>query len=123
MKKIILLLLLVQQLSFCQENFSVFPNVPYTELNALAVDGDNIYTAGDCNTAIVSKDGGQSWTTITVNDFVRSICIVPGSNGEKAIYQYTDELVEFDINTLEFTVISSSFLSLSNDPWKIQRAK
>ncbi len=114
MKKNILLLLFIQQLAFCQDNFSVFPNVPYTELNAIAVEGDYIYTAGDCNTAIVSKDGGLTWTTITVIDVVKSICIVPGSNGEKAVYQYKDEIFEFDINTLEFTEISTSSLFLSS---------
>jgi photosystem II stability/assembly factor-like uncharacterized protein len=113
MKKIILLLLLIQQIVIGQD-FSVFPNVPYSELHALAVEGDFIYTAGDCNTAIVSKNGGDTWTTIELDITARSICIVPGSNGEKAIYQNKDEILEFDINTLEFTEISTSSLFLSS---------
>lgn len=114
MKKIILLLVLLQQIAICQPEVSVFPKVPFTELNALAVDGDNIYTAGDCNTAMLSKDAGETWETFTVDNFVKNIKIVPGSNGEKAFYQFKDGVFVFDSNTLGFEEITSSSLFLSS---------
>lgn len=113
MKKLILLLLLIQQIAIGQEN-SVFPNAPYTELEAIAVENNYIYTAGDCNTALLSTDGGQNWTTFAVDDRVRNIKILPGSNGAKAIYQMKDRILTFDANTLEFEEISSSSLFLSS---------
>ena len=114
MKKIILLLLVVQQIAYCQQEASVFPGLPYTVLSALAVEGNYIYTAGDCNTGLVSKDAGNTWITISIDDAVRTIKVLPGSNGQKAVYQFKDGIFEFDINTLEFEEISSSSLFLSS---------
>jgi len=114
MKKLILLFLILQQIAICQSENSLFPNVPYTELNALAVENDYIYTAGDCNTALVSTDAGQTWTTVTIEETVKNIRILPGSNGAKAIYQIKDEIMVFDANTLEFDEISNSSLFLSS---------
>ena len=114
MKKTILLLVLIQQIAICQIENSVFPNEPFTELNEIVVEGNYIYTAGDCNTALVSKDAGQTWMTIAIEDATRNIRVLPGSNGAKAIYQFKDGIFVFDINTLEFTEISSSSLSLSS---------
>lgn len=114
MKKIILLLVLIQQIAICQSENSIFPEVPYTELSALAVEGDNIFTAGDCNTALLSMDGGQNWTTFSVEDRIRNIRVLPGSNGQKAIYQIKDEISVLDANTLEFEEISSGSLFLSS---------
>ncbi len=114
MKKLILLLVLIQQIAIGQNENSVFPAVPYTELHALAVEGDYIYTAGDCNTALVSNNEGQTWTTLSLDETVRNIRILPGSNGEKAVYQTRDGLFVFDINTMDFEEISSSSLFLSS---------
>ncbi|MEM9545943.1 MAG: YCF48-related protein [Bacteroidota bacterium] len=114
MKKILLLLILIQQVAICQIENSVFPEVPYSELNAIAVYGDYIYTAGDCNTAIVTNDEGQTWTTIEVDDRIRNIKILPESNGSKAIYQSNDNIYVFDFSTMEFEEISSSSLFLSS---------
>lgn len=114
MKKLILLLLVIQQIAICQTENSVFPEVPYTELNALAVDNDYIYTAGDCNTALISTDAGQTWTTISIEETVRNIRILPGSNGAKAVYQIKNEVMVLDANTFEFEEISSGSLFLSS---------
>jgi len=114
MKKLILLLVLIQQIAICQIENSIFPEVPYTELSEIAVEGDYIYTAGDCNTALLSKDAGQTWTTFSIEDRIRNVRILPGSNGQKAIYQFQDEILVLDANTLEFEEISSGSLFLSS---------
>lgn len=114
MKKLILLLVLLHQIAIGQVENSIFPSEPYSALNAIAVEGDYIYTAGDCNTALVSKDAGLNWTVIAIDGFAMNVRILPGSNGQKAIYQYKDGIYVLDINTLDFEEISSGSLFLSS---------
>lgn len=114
MKRIVLLLVLIQQVSIAQIENSVFPKVPYTEFNALAVEGSHIYTAGDCNTALVSDNGGQNWNTVALDETIQNIQILPGSNGQKAIYQSRDKILVFDMATAQFEEISSASLFLSS---------
>jgi len=102
------------QIAIAQSELSIYPTVPYSELNAIAVEGDFIYTAGDCNSALISTDGGENWETIEVEKLVANIRILPGSNGSKAVYQFIDGVYELDAFTLEFTEISSSSLFLSS---------
>ncbi|MDF1694743.1 MAG: YCF48-related protein [Saprospiraceae bacterium] len=118
MKKLLLLFLCIQQFAICQSEDSVFPKVPYTELNAMAVEGNYIYSAGDCNTALISKDAGQTWTTISIEDYAKSIKVVPGTNGEMAFYQFNDGIYIFDSNDLSFEEISSSSLYLSSGNYR-----
>lgn len=114
MKKLILLLVLIQQIAIAQSENSIFPSEPYTQLNAIAVEGNYIYTAGDCNTALISTNAGQSWETITIDENVKNIRILPGSNGTKAIYQIKNSILVLDATTFEFEEISSSSLFLSS---------
>ena len=114
MKKVVYFLIFCPLFAIGQIKNSVFPQLPYTELNAIAVEGNHIYTAGDCNTALVSTDAGQSWTTISIEENVRNIRVVPGSGGTRAIYQMREEILEFDITTMEFKEVSNSSLFLSS---------
>lgn len=118
MKKLILLLFIIPQIAISQSEPSVFPKEPFTELNALAVEGNYIYTAGDCNTALVSQDGGNTWETLSIEDRVDNIQVVPGSNGQMAFYQFSKAVYTFNISTLEFDEITSSSLFLSSGNYK-----
>ena len=114
MRKIIYLLLFFQYISFGQIENSIFPQVPYSALHTIAVSGDYIYAGGDCNTGLFSTDGGTTWNTVALNDGVRNVRILPGSNGSKAIFQYTNEIFVFDSSTENFEEISSTSLFLSS---------
>lgn len=111
-KNILLLFLFLSQLAVGQVINSVYPKVPYTTLYQVAAGGEYIYTSGSCDVNMVSTDGGETWNTLENTESALAIRILPGSEGNKALFLSRDKLQILDGNTLGKTTISNSTLSL-----------
>jgi len=110
---LLITLLTICQLLCGQVTNSVFPGLPYSDLQNIAVEGSNIFTSGDCGIALVSQNDGVDWTTIEFDERGRELKVTPGSNGQKALYMTSNQIFEFDIDSKSFTPKAESLLPQS----------
>jgi len=110
-------MLLFMSLSFlmlAQSPSSIYPNVQYSDLHAIAVEGDHIFTAGDCGINMVSSNGGADWTVVESEYNFTNIEIIPGTNGTQALFQARQFVMLLDITTQTFQEVTTTELLLES---------
>lgn len=98
---------------------SIYPDQPFTKLSIIDTKGEKIFTAGSCNTAMVSEDYGASWQYFNSPiNYTLGIKIVPESNGQKAFYLSRQNIYILDSKTQEFEDLTSVELSEMHDNFR-----
>ena len=116
MKSLAALLCLLFVLTLCTAQESIFPDAPYTDLEYIDVQGDNLFAAGSCELGMFSKDGGQTWSYTDIPDeFYRDMKILPSALGDLALLMTSDELWAWDFTSEELSPVDISDIDQFGD--------
>lgn len=116
--QVLILISFLFSLSIQSQN-STYPDTPYSRLFMINTEGDNIYTAGSCDIVMVSEDHGSTWDIVDLITYnLKSIEIVPNTNGKKAYFLYGSSINTFDIESKTLENIGDDNLSSMSDNFK-----
>lgn len=99
MKTLMTILAICISYSISYSQNSAYPQSPYFDLYDIVVEGDNILSAGSCNQALYSRDGGITLNTFPISVESYKMAAVPGSNGTKAYLMSNSEIHILDSET------------------------
>lgn len=109
--RVLLCILLCSNVLLGQIQNSVYPKSPYSNVNHLAVDGDNIIMSGTCETVTISHDDGNTWKHIELPNTIYALTIIPGTGGD-AYFLTANEVYLYKATEESFEVVSKSSMQL-----------
>ncbi len=109
--RIVIYLLIFTNILTGQIDQSVYPKAPYSNVNNLAVDGDNIFMSGTCDIVTISHDDGQTWKNIELPDAIYSVTAIPSSGGN-AYFLTASKVYLYKASDETFLEVSKSSMQL-----------
>lgn len=89
-----------------QAPISLYPQIAYSDIDQIVVEGQTIYTFGSCDAFSYTTNGGATWQTSIPEEDVEQIAIVPNTDGKECLVLSEKKLFLFDVTTDTYETIA-----------------